>query len=750
MDIQQASKLYASHELCVLPIKDISSKRPNVPGGWKQFQSKRPSDVQRNAMFRGAAGICIVCGEASNGCEIFDFDAGGEQFLAWLEAVQSQQPELWDKLVCEKSPSGGYHVVYRCPKIEGSQKLSQRKTEDGKIQVLIETKGSGGLFLCAPTQGYELIHNTFTDIQTITEAEREVLFSVARGLSPEPSKPKPAQKEDGVSRFKPSIYADYENSDRVGDDYSRKADVPELLRKHGWQYISTKGENQEWRRPGKTEGSISAHWNGEHFYCFTSSTVLEHAKPYNPFSLYAFLECDGDFKLAAQQLRQQGYGQSIIKDQSQGIMSQIHVETDTDNDIFTQLQDPGAFPKKLLQVDGLLAKIVEYNILGAYRKQPELALLGAIALMSILTAKSLRDETNTRGNMYLLGVCGSGEGKDRARVVNKDILSGLGAMYLSPSEEVSSDTAIIRSIETQTEMLLQLDEFGRFLTSMNNKGASHLYKIGETLLKLYSCSNGVFSGRIYADANDRIKAIKEPFLTVYGTTVQSNLWDGLRKENLSDGLYSRLLIVEGRQEEIPRMLRKNIDNTVPEEILLASKEWIDRGNQVGVVFPQRITARYTDDAYAHLNNRYVEWMRGRLDKSDFEQAMLNRNVEKARKLALIYAASSQGIKEDLHIDLASIEWACEFVDYCTRLMIYKAESNVSENKREKDVQDILRFIRKAGQKGVSLTQIARKYRALSSSDRRDIIQTLCDGGDITVAEPEADNRGRKGQIIVAV
>ena len=90
-----------------------------------------------------------------------------------------------------------------------------------------------------------------------------------------------------------------------GDDYDTKADVPALLRRHGWTQAGRHG----WTRPGKTSG-VSATWDHVpgRFFCFTSSTQLEANHVYRPWHLYAILEHGGAFSAAAAQLRRDGFG----------------------------------------------------------------------------------------------------------------------------------------------------------------------------------------------------------------------------------------------------------------------------------------------------------------------------------------------------------------------------------------------------------------------------------------------------------
>ena len=143
---------YLAAGLSCLPAAK-ARKHPAI-GSWKNWQTRLPTEVEVRAWFSNAHdAICVVSGAVSGNLECMDFDNGGELFAAWMEKVDTG---LLAKLVIEQTPSGGYHVCYRCESpVEGNLKLA-RGNRDGKLKTLIETRGEGGLFLCAPTEGYAL------------------------------------------------------------------------------------------------------------------------------------------------------------------------------------------------------------------------------------------------------------------------------------------------------------------------------------------------------------------------------------------------------------------------------------------------------------------------------------------------------------------------------------------------------------------------------------------------------------------
>jgi len=158
--LADAVKAYLAAGLCILPAKR-AEKRPAV-GRWKQYNERLPTDTELSAwMDNSPDAVCIVCGQISGNLEIIDFDAGGAAFESWYDLIDSG---LRDRLVIEQTPSGGFHVIYRCEQaICGNLKLAQCREGD-KIITLIETRGQGGLFLCAPTIGYEILQGDLCNL----------------------------------------------------------------------------------------------------------------------------------------------------------------------------------------------------------------------------------------------------------------------------------------------------------------------------------------------------------------------------------------------------------------------------------------------------------------------------------------------------------------------------------------------------------------------------------------------------------
>ena len=301
-----------------------AQKRPAV-GSWRTWAERLPTVVEVEAWFANRPdAVCIVAGAVSGNLECIDFDNKGELFEAWKGKVA---PDLYSRLVVERTPSGGFHVIFRAQTdcISGNLKLA-RGDRGGKLATLIETRGEGGLFLCCPTDGYSLTQGEFAHIPLLTADERDALIEAARSLDElkdAPQGPLTASGEfsrnhagrpDGGHTGPLSAFLA-----RPGDDFASRGDPRPYLTASGWQLIGSRPDGNElWRRPGKTSGGHSATYDGSVFYVFSSNAApFESERGYNAFQVYTLLEHRGDFTEAARVLLEKGYGKA--EDPLQGV-----------------------------------------------------------------------------------------------------------------------------------------------------------------------------------------------------------------------------------------------------------------------------------------------------------------------------------------------------------------------------------------------------------------------------------------------
>jgi KaiC/GvpD/RAD55 family RecA-like ATPase len=286
---------YLQAGLSVIPITK-GAKYPSVK--WDIYQ-ERIATPEEAATWTAPLGI--VGGKVSGGLVCIDFDDKGSRFMPWMDLIQAGNSALALALVIQQTPSGGFHVVYRCTDVNiGNEKLAKMAApkEDGKID-LIETRGEGGQFLAYPSDGYFLIQNDFLHIPTVKKESHEFLIDCARSFNQKVKGEKEPEKitanDFGLSPF---------------DSFNEKNTPIDLLTSHGWTVEFERGEVIYLKRPGKKEKGISASWNHipDRLYVFTTNTAFENEHIYKASAVYSILEHGGDFKAAAKALLEKGFG----------------------------------------------------------------------------------------------------------------------------------------------------------------------------------------------------------------------------------------------------------------------------------------------------------------------------------------------------------------------------------------------------------------------------------------------------------
>lgn len=277
-------------------------------GKWKERQTKliKPTGIVDY--------MAIICGVVSGNLICIDidckYDLSGTLFKDYCDTIKQVNDSLLKKIVVEKSPSGGYHFVYRTTvKVGGNKKLANRHTTeaerkinpDEKQLVLIETRGEGGYFVCAPSPNYKLLQGSFENVPIISEEEHNLILDSARIFNEVYNKPIEKKEyvkiiSDGKSPF---------------DDWNERGDVLSFLQENGWKITLQRGVKNLLLRPNGT-GKWSADWDSEKriFYVFTSSSQFENNTGYNATQVLNILKFNGDYSSCSKWLRENGYGEN--------------------------------------------------------------------------------------------------------------------------------------------------------------------------------------------------------------------------------------------------------------------------------------------------------------------------------------------------------------------------------------------------------------------------------------------------------
>lgn len=306
-----AEKIVKGYLDANLNVIGVTNKVPSE-GSWKKWQTqmRTPQDIR-------GEGLGIITGAISGNLEVLDvdlkYDLTKTLYDRLKKKIETVDSNLIKKLVIIRTPSKGYHWLYRCADgIEGNQKLAMRsatanesKNKESQL-VLLETRGEKGYIASFPGKGYEVIQNKFRDIPSISKEERELILSSAREFD------ETIKKASIPSSSLKNIFNIKRDSTALTswEDFDKRGHIPDILNEAGWTKVSEDPEREYWKRPGQSSTRYSGNYLKSLgcFKSFSSSTVLEPEKAYYPYALYAMLIHNGSFPAASKQLYDLGYG----------------------------------------------------------------------------------------------------------------------------------------------------------------------------------------------------------------------------------------------------------------------------------------------------------------------------------------------------------------------------------------------------------------------------------------------------------
>lgn len=282
--------------------------------GWKGSQTTCLTlpDIWAQMDHHKTNAVAVICGKVSGNLEIIDIDV---KYKPGIDAVilsdlRSLYPDLFSRLRIHKTPSGGFHILYRVTIgaiIPGNKKLAGRYKTDAELAIapkptqvnFIETRGEGGYAVAPPSLNYSVHQDV--PLPTITWEERCSIISLCQTYSEiielTPAEYKPTKSDQ--SYYEENPFTHFNNS----------PEAETVLQDGGWKFIKQSNLFIWFTRPGKDTG-VSASFNKQKrvYYIFTSSTDFEESKGYMPATVLSILQHSGNRKKTYQHLVQKGYG----------------------------------------------------------------------------------------------------------------------------------------------------------------------------------------------------------------------------------------------------------------------------------------------------------------------------------------------------------------------------------------------------------------------------------------------------------
>lgn len=272
-------------------------------GAWKKYQTESRTKEEIDSLNSPLYGLIT----GYNNLEVIDVDLKvfstlQEQNDFWNEYLSFLKDNIDDfdlKFVIYKTKRQGYHILYRCEKIQGNTKIARLKEHK---EAIIESRGIGGMVVIYENKTSKL---SYSEIQTISERDRDIIWSISKTYNHIEENtievPKIKQNTFNEAIIKP--WEDYNQKVSIFDIIS---DDVKVVRNLNDKYIVKRIGSEN-----PTSGSVFKS-NGC-MYLFSTGTIYPHEKLITPFIAYTYKYHNGNFTESASKIYKDGYGTRVVK-----------------------------------------------------------------------------------------------------------------------------------------------------------------------------------------------------------------------------------------------------------------------------------------------------------------------------------------------------------------------------------------------------------------------------------------------------
>jgi len=387
-------------------------------------------------------------------------------------------------------------------------------------------------------------------------------------------------------------------------------------------------------------------------------------------------------------------------------------------------------PESLLEIDGFVGDMMNYNQECAPYPNKVIAFCGAISLLSLLIGRKIRDSSDIRPNLYVLALANSSAGKDHPRKTNMRILRKIG-LQEECAEKFASGEGVQDALMNHPRILFQTDECDDIMRALKHNQGGYYEGIISTLLTMYTYSNSSFPMRKKAfskkeNADLTPKFIDEPHLGMFGTAIPSHYYESLSSRLLTNGLFARMMILDaGKRGKGQNSTIK----TLPKKIIEPCEYWksLERVDDEAIIIP------YTNLAEDAISEFRV-YCEQQYDKSEAQGdavgcTVWGRSIEQARKLAMVHAFSND-FKTDV-IDVDSVIWATTLMKAMIDRMLYMADMYSSDSNLQHLISKITSCLHKVTDNKIAHTELMRKTK-VSAKELKEAIETMVERGNLLI------------------
>lgn len=400
---------------------------------------------------------------------------------------------------------------------------------------------------------------------------------------------------------------------------------------------------------------------------------------------------------------------------------------------------PDAFPEHLIDAPNLLGEITCWINDCSMYPQPVLALGATACFLGAALGHRVKSPSNVRTNIYAVGICESGEGKDSAIKSIINICRESDCMNLLLGG-FASDTSIGDSLHASGGRGLGFnDEFGNHLKSYTAKGANgYESRIPAVLKEIYTKSDTIYHGKQYANRDGKKverRDVDQPCLSIYGTATPKQFFDALTGDNVIDGFFPRWLVFEGQAVDAKKHAKHgNVPESIIKQVVAINKMPTDtREESVGTILLPGIhpaLLRFSREAWQKIEYFETECRARGVEerkKGTGLNAIWNRAAVHAQKLAMIASDFEE-------VRLKETEWACDVVQYLMQRAVKLASENIADSDYHRLMNEVLQFVRLSPRMERSRREVMRKFQRIEMKKTEDALKHLVESDSLKMEE----------------
>lgn len=432
--------------------------------------------------------------------------------------------------------------------------------------------------------------------------------------------------------------------------------------------------------------------------------------------------------------------------------------------LFIQSKESINPPADLFSPPGLIKNMFDFCEDIAQVPQPELSLVGALALASVCCGRLYRTNMNNFSSMYFMCVAKSGQGKENIKTFIEAVINASDHEKLIVGDGYTSSGAVHSVLKIRPTQITIMDEFGKRLEAISNAGNTNKEDGLQTLMEAWGRCHGTLRPDNYSlmGVQEQYKeqmmnrVTHKPAITLVGLSVPKNFYSALNGGRIADGFLNRFVVVESKEPRRVGDLRRYTEPPI------SIVNWINyvrryKGglsdasrdnsemdlNQTILNFDKQSEELLQDFAREIIKRQDI------LEKDNLEP-LLSRSKEKAMRLALLCTLASNADAKTITADI--MKWAIDYIRYYDLMFIESCRDKVASSATESRIKQVLSFIRSRNGDGISKREVDRHelFRSMKSYEVKEIIERLKNAGEIQEIEIKVGGKGRPAKRFVAV